>query len=110
MIREHGGAYGVRDGGLVDSALARPRNKWGYGVTELVELGAAYAFGLVKNHGYVDGNKRVGFIATYVFLDMHGMEIVAPEIDVVTTFETLAAGAATEEGLTDWLRRNTRES
>jgi len=107
MIAEHGGAYGVRDGSLIDSALARPRNKWAYGATEFAELGAAYAFGLVKNHGYMDGNRRVGFISTYVFLDMHGIEIVAPEIDVVTTFEDLAAGRLKEEDIAEWLRRNT---
>ena len=106
MIREHGGSYGIRDGGLIDSALARPRNKWGYGVTDLAELGASYAFGLVKNHGYGDGNKRVGFMAAYTFLDMHGLELKASEADVVETIEALAKGTLNEEDLAAWVRRN----
>ena len=77
---------------------------------DLAELGAAYAFGLVKNHGYVDGNKRVGFMATYVFLDMHGLELVVTERDAVTTFEALAGGELTEEQIAEWLRQGTKRA
>ena len=69
-------------------------------------LGASYAFGLVKNHGYVDGNKRVGFLAAYTFLDMHGLELKATEADVVETIEALAKGTLSEEDITEWVRRN----
>ena len=110
MVEEHGGAHGVRDDGLVESAIARPRNRWGYaqGEVDLPGLAAAYAYGLTKNHGYVDGNKRVGFMAAYVFLDVNGLEIDAPEPEVVELIEGVAKGEVSEEELAGWLRDHTR--
>lgn len=105
MIEEHGGSYGVRDEGLIESALARPRNRWGYdpGV-EPAELAAAYGFGLAKNHGFVDGNKRAAFMAMYVFLGMNGLELDAPEPEVVRVMEGVAGGAVSEDELAGWIR------
>lgn len=108
QLREHGGAPGVRDGGLLESALARPQQKWAYGDSpDLATLAAAYAFGLAKNHGYIDGNKRVAFMAAYVFLDLNGKVLEASEVEVVSIVERLAAGQLTEPALADWFRTNT---
>src|SRR5947209_5104893 len=103
QLREHGGSPGVRDGGLLESALARPRHKWAYASRpDLAMLAAAYAFGLAKNHGYVDGNKRVAFVAAYVFLGLNGQDLEASEPDVVTTMERVADGRLKEAALAEW--------
>lgn len=105
QIRQHGGSYGVRDQGLIESALMRPQNKWRYEAdADLAALAASYAFGLAKNHGYVDGNKRVAFSAAYLFLALNGWEIETPEPEVVSAMLALAAGEAGEEHFADWLR------
>jgi death-on-curing protein len=105
QIRQHGGGYGVRDEGLIDSALTRPQNRWGYSPeSDLATLAAAYGFGLTKNHGFVDGNKRVGFMAMYVFLGLNGLEIDAPEEEVVTLMTEVASGGRSEDELAEWLR------
>jgi len=105
QIREHGGAAGLRDDGLLESALARPRQKWAYAEKpDMATLAAAYVFGLVKNHGYVDGNKRVAFMGAYVFLGLNGHDLTADEADVATTIERAAAGRITEAALADWFR------
>lgn len=105
QIREHGGGSGVRDEGLIESALARPRQKWNYdNAVDLATLAAAYAFGLTKNHGFVDGNKRVAFMAAYSFLGLNGYDFDAPEPDVVTTIERVAAGRLSEPKLAEWFR------
>jgi death on curing protein len=105
QIREHGGIPGVRDDGLVESALARPLQKWAYAEkADLATLAAAYSFGLAKNHGYVDGNKRVAFMAAYVFLALNGKELEAEEPDVLGTMESLANGRLTEARMADWIR------
>jgi death-on-curing protein len=109
QLREHGGSPGVRDEGLLESALARAEHKWVYAApADLGTLAAAYAFGLAKNHGYVDGNKRVAFMAAYVFLGLNGQDLDAAEPDVVTTMERVAAGRMTEAALADWFRANLR--
>ena len=109
QIREHGGSPGVRDEGLLESALARPQQKWAYAERpDLATLAAAYAFGLVRNHGYIDGNKRVAFIAAYVFLGLNGHDLDADEADVANTFERAAAGKVTERALADWIRTHAR--
>ena len=109
QIREHGGAPGVRDEALLESALARPRNKYAYSKRrDWAALAAAYVFGLSKNHGYVDGNKRVAFIAAYVFLALNGYDLEATEPEVVDTMEGVAAGQVTEAALTRWLRPRLR--
>jgi death-on-curing protein len=105
QIQEHGGSLGVRDEALIESALARPQNKWQYEPdADLFRLAAAYAYGLTKNHGFIDGNKRVGFMATYVFLGLNGFDIDAEEPDVVLTMLDLASGSLSEEQFAQWLR------
>lgn len=107
QISEHGGSYGVRDDGLIDSALARPRNRWEYAEdVNLSGLAAAYGYGLAKNHGFVDGNKRVGFMAMYVFLRLNGVEIEAGEPEVVRLMTAVASGALGEEELAAWLKQS----
>ena len=109
QLREHGGSPGVRDEGLLESALARPQQKWAYAeAPDLAVLAAAYAFGLAKNHGYIDGNKRVAFMAAYVFLGLNGNDLDADEPDVVRTMERVADGRLSEAGLAAWLRGGIR--
>ena len=106
QLREHGGATGVRDEGLLESALARPRNKHAYGEGDVHVLAASYAFGIAKNHGFVDGNKRTAFVACAVFLRLNGRSIEAPEPAVVDVMNRLAAGKMTESAFAEWLREN----
>jgi death-on-curing protein len=107
QIREHGGATGVRDDGLLESALARPQQRWAYAEkSDLATLAAAYVFGLVKNHGYVDGNKRGSFMAAYVFLSMNGYDVDLDEADMAVTIERAAAGRITEVALAEWFREH----
>lgn len=109
QLREHGGAPGVRDDGSLESALARAPHKFAHGgKPDLATLAAAYAFGLARNHGYVDGNKRVAFLAAYVFLGLNRRELDAEEADVVATMEQVAAGRVTEAGLAGWIRGRVR--
>jgi death on curing protein len=108
QVREHGGSLGLRDQGLLDSALDRPRNRFHYeSEADLFDLAAAYGFGLARNHPFVDGNKRVAFQAMYVFLGLNGLRIEADEPDVAHLILTLAAGDLPEPELADWLRQNT---
>lgn len=104
LIREHGGSYGVRDEGLIESALARPQNQWAYGETDLAGLGAAYGFGLAKNHGFIDGNKRVALMAAYAFMYANGLNLEVAEPEAHAVFDDLAAGRLGEEELAVWLR------
>ena len=105
QLREHGGLPGVRDENALESALARPQQKWHYSErTDVPTLAAAYAYGLVQNHPYRDGNKRIGFLAMATFLGLSGFEFEAPEAEVVTRIVTLAAGQLTEEQLAVWIR------
>ena len=106
QISEHGGAPGLRDGGLLDSALARPRHRAAYDEPDPAELAAAYGFGLVRNHPLVDGNKRTGFVAAATFLLLNGCEIEASESAVVATFRRLAKGTVSEQQLAGWFRAN----
>lgn len=105
QLREHGGLPGVRDENVLESALARPQQKWHYGaVTDVPMLAAAYAFGLVKNHPYRDGNKRIGFLAIVTFLGINGRQFEANDAEVVTEFIALAEGSVPEDELADWIR------
>jgi len=105
QIREHGGSLGVRDEGLLESALARPQHKSEYAAkADWGMLAAAHAFGLVKNHGFVDGNKRVAFMAAYVFLGLNGCDLDADEPEIVATMEGVAASRMTEPALAKWFR------
>lgn len=108
QLSEHGGGRGLRDEGLLDSALARPRNAFAYGETDPFALAASYGAGIVRNHPFVDGNKRTGFIAAALFLDLNGQVFEAAQPDVVETVLALAAGALSDEAFADWLRTNSR--
>lgn len=109
QLREHGGSAGVRDEGLLESALARPRRKWAYAdKPDLATLAAAYVYGLVKNHGYVDGNKRVAFMAAYVFLGLNHHDVEIAETEVAATIDRAAAGGIDESALAEWFRENLR--
>ena len=106
QIAEHGGSLGIRDAGLLSSALASPQNQTAYGEPSVFDLAAAYAFGIIQNHPFVDGNKRVGFLAAYVFLDLNGWELLASEAEAVASISALAKGEMDEAGFSDWLRDN----
>lgn len=107
LIR-HGGLPGVRDDGALESALARPQQKWAYGTPDLFDLAAAYGFGLARNHGYSDGNKRIAFVALNVFLMLNGNVLVVPEPEAVITMLALAAGDLDEDALAAWCRTHAR--
>ena len=104
QLSEHGGGVGVRDPGLVDSALARPQNLAAYGDPDAAALAAAYAFGLVRNHGFVDGNKRTGWVIARLFLADNGHKLTFDKAEAVRLVESLAAGAVTEDALAAWFR------
>ena len=106
QLREHGGLPGIRDENVLESALARPQQQWHYADrTDVPSLAAAYAFGLVKNHPYRDGNKRIGFLAMVTFLGMNGHDFSATDAEVVAQIVALADGTASEEALADWIRQ-----
>lgn len=107
MLFEHGGSAGVRDEGLLDSALARPQNLLRYEKASIFDLAAAYTFGIAKNHPFVDGNKRSAFLAGYIFLALNGFELTAPEADATLQVLGLAAGEITEKDYSAWLKLNT---
>lgn len=110
MLLTHGGLPGLRDEDLLESALARPRQRFSYdATTDLAALAAACGFGLARNHPYRDGNKRVAFVTMAVFLGLNGLELTAPETEVVTTMVALASGTLDENALADWIRLNTRK-
>ena len=103
LLATHGGASGIRDACLLDSALARPENLFSYGDPTIYELAASYAFGLVKNHPFVDGNKRIGFSTSVLFLELNGLRFRATEVEAVLKTLALAAGELSEEGYAVWL-------
>lgn len=104
QLREHGGLPGIRDESALESALARPQQKWHYGESRAISvLAAAYAFGLVRNHPYRDGNKRIGFLTMVTFLGINGYSFETTDADVVTHFVALAAGSVSEEQLANWI-------
>lgn len=106
QLREHGGLPGIRDEDALESALARPKQKWTYAdAPDLALLAAAYGFGLARNHPFADGNKRTAFLAMAMFLGLNGYEIETSEVDVVQTILALAAGKLSEEDLAHWVRR-----
>jgi death-on-curing protein len=102
----HGGSAGVRDIALLESALNRPLNKWNYENAELPELAAAYAYGIARNHPFVDGNKRTSLLAMYTFLGVNGIDFVVSEADAATMILALAAGEVSEQSLARWIRDN----
>jgi death-on-curing protein len=110
LIATFGGPAGIRDEGLLDSALARPENRLAYGKPTIFDLAAAYAFGLVKNHAFIDGNKRIGFAAAVVFLETNGYIFEAAEADAVLRTLALAASAMTESDYAHWMKANSRRA
>jgi death-on-curing protein len=108
LLAEHGGSAGVRDEALLESALARPQNLLAYGKLSMFDLAAAYACGIIKNHPFVDGNKRTGFMAAFVFLGINKIDLVASESDVVLQTLAVAANELTEKAYASWLKENSR--
>ena len=106
QLRRFGGAPGLRDEGLLRSALERPTNKWHYERPELPELAAAYAFGLAKNHAFVDGNKRIAFMTMVAFLRKNGVRFAPEQAHATSIMMSLAAGEVSEESLTRWIKDN----
>jgi death on curing protein len=102
----HGGSAGLRDHGLLESALDRSRNKWAYEQAELPELAAAYGYGIARNHPFIDGNKRTALLAIYTFLGVNDVDFVVPEADAATMILALAAGEVSEDNLARWIRDN----
>ncbi len=105
LLARFGGPAGVRDEGLLDSALGRPLHLYTYGTPSVFALAATYAHGIVKNHPFVDGNKRIGFMAAYIFLASNGYELEAPEEDAVLHTLALAAGSSEADEYAVWLER-----
>lgn len=105
-LSEHGGSSGIRDEGLLDSALGKPQNQFAYGAPNLFDLAASYAFGLVKNHPFIDGNKRTGFVTAILLLQLNGWRFTAAEADAAIRTLALAAGDMTESTYAAWLETN----
>lgn len=110
-LAEHGGSLGIRDAGLLDSALARPRNQFAYATDiDIAKLAAAYGFALAKNHAFIDGNKRIAFIATATFLRLNGYRLNSNRMDEIQTMLALAAGELSEDEFASWLRLHTERT
>ena len=103
-LAEHGGAPGLRDEGLLDSALSRPLNLALYDDPDVADLAAAYAMALAKNHAFVDGNKRAAFLALGMFLALNGHRLRATQVDATLTMLAVAAGEISQKGLSQWIR------
>ena len=109
MLAQHGGLAGLRDEGLLESALSRPRNLLAHGSPAHAELAASYAAGIILNHPFLDGNKRTGFLVAAVFLEVNGFEFTATEESVVVKTVALAAGKLKEKAYAAWLQENLRK-
>ncbi|MCM3565164.1 type II toxin-antitoxin system death-on-curing family toxin [Hydrogenophaga intermedia] len=105
-LAEHGGRAGIRDDGLLESALGRAKNLAAYGAPDVADLAASYAVGLAKNHAFVDGNKRAPFLAMGLFLYLNGYRLAATQADATLTMLSVAAGTVDEAALGDWIRGN----
>jgi death on curing protein len=110
LLAEFGGLSGVRDPGLLDSALARPRQLFAYRKPSLFDLAAAYAFGLVRNHPFLDGNKRIGFTTAIIFLELNGYRFTASEVEATVKTLALAARDVDEASYSVWLKENSRKA
>ena len=108
QLAEHGGAQGLRDEGLLDSALARPQHLLSYGDPDASELAAAYAWGITRNHPFIDGNKRTALVAAELFLVLNGYELQADDADCVVTMLQVAAGEMAEDDFAAWIRGHIR--
>jgi len=109
-LSEHGGRAGLRDAGLLDSALNRPLNLLAYGEPDFADLAASYAVGLAKNHTFVDGNKRAAFLAVGLFLHLNGYRLRATQADATLTMLAVASGDITEAAFAAWLRQHAQAS
>jgi death-on-curing protein len=109
-LASHGGSAGLRDGGMLESALMRPRNLCAYAEIppSLPQLAAGYGFGISSNHPFVDGNKRTALVVSFAFLDVNGLQVTAGQEDAYSTILGLAAGEVSEQQLAAWFERNTR--
>lgn len=105
QLAEHGGAKGIRDEGLLNSALARPRNAAAYEEADAARLAALYALGIIRNHPFVDGNKRVGTVLLETFLDLNGYALEATDEDLLATILAVAAHEIADDDFTAWVRR-----
>jgi death-on-curing protein len=105
---QFGGSAGVRDEGLMDSALGKPQNLFAYSKPSLFVLAASYAFGLVKNHPFIDGNKRTGFVVAVTFLECNGWQLEASEVDAAVCTLALAVGEMSESAYAEWLKANSK--
>ncbi len=108
QLAEHGGAGGVRDLGAFESAMVRPVNLAVYGDPDVAALAAAYAYGLARNHVFVDGNKRTAYVVSEIFLALNGFQLASSDAESILTFVALAAGDLTEEALAGWFRVHVR--
>jgi death-on-curing protein len=106
QLAEHGGGEGVRDARLLESAMARPQNLVAYGEPDIADLAAAYAFGIARNHPFVDGNKRTATVVSETFLLLNGYALEASDAELVVAFLALAAGELSEEEMADWFRQH----
>jgi death on curing protein len=107
LLSQHGGLAGIRDQGLLDSALAKPQQLFFYSQPDLLDLAASYAYGVAKNHPFIDGNKRVAFALAVIFLELNGGSFLASEADAVLQTLAMAAGELNEAEYANWLRANT---
>ena len=106
QLTEHGGGDGIRDAGMLDSAMARPRNLADYSEPDVADLAAAYAYGIARNHPFVDGNKRTAAVISETFLMLNGQVLQATDAELVVAFVALAAGELSEVELADWFRQH----
>ena len=109
-LAQFGGSAGVRAEGFLDSGLGRPQHRFAYGKPTLFDLAASYAFGLVKNHPFIDGNKRTGFIVAVTFLELNGLRFGASEVDATVRTLALAAGEMSETAYSAWLKANSKRA
>ena len=109
-LAQFGGSAGVRDEGLMDSALGKPQNLFAYGKPNLFALAASYAFGLINNHPFIDGNKRTGFLVAVTFLECNGWRLEASEVDATLRTLALAAGEMPESAYAEWLKANSKRA
>jgi death-on-curing protein len=109
-LAEFGGAAGIRDEDLLDSALGKPENLFAYGKPTVFDLAASYGFGLVKNHPFIDGNKRAGFITAITFIELNGWRFQATEAEAAVRTLALAAGEMSEKEYAAWLKKNSRRA
>ena len=109
QIAEHGGSLGIRDLGMIESALGRPQNLLLYNDPDIFDLAAAYGYGLAQNHGFIDGNKRTAYVVTRLFLILNGYDISASAVDKVVTFEKVGKGEIDQAALASWLRSHSKE-